>query len=142
MTFITTKPPKPPKPPIITEHADALRHWKKVYLGYGITHYVLVILGILAGAIITASSATAAAGQTFMSPIVSAVLGILAAVSVAITNAVDTGTKYDRYRKAWVHLNTAIMRYKTERDFLIKDVTNAYETGENVILEKTEVKKG
>jgi len=120
---------------------DILRNWKIWYIGYGIAHYVLVILGILAGAVVTASSAVATAGEPFMKPTVSAVLGIVAAASVAITNALDTGSQYKRFNKAWVLLNEAVIRYNSEPDFPIKNVTNAWVTGENVIYEKTEVKK-
>ncbi len=132
------------KPPIQKRHADALKDWKITYIGYGVTHYVLVILGVLAGAVVTASSAiatTTSTSEPFIQPIVSAFLGILAAASITITNALDTGSKYKRFNKAWVILNSAIMRYETEPDFKIENVNNAYETGENVILEKTEEKK-
>jgi hypothetical protein len=101
-------------------------------------------LGILAGGIVTASAGIATTGSTsepFIQPIVSAGLGIVAAASVAITNALDTGGKYKRFNKAWVLLNEAALRYKTEHNFPIEKVNDAYVTGENVINEVPSTKK-
>ena len=132
------------KPPLQKEHLDALRDWKICYIGYGISHYLLIVLGVLAAAIVTAASgvtATSSTSELLVQPLVIVILGVISAVSVTVTNALDTGSKYKKFNKAWAILNEAVMRYKTEDDFTIKDVNNAWVTGDNVIQEKTEVKR-
>jgi hypothetical protein len=119
--------------------ARYLKEWKTNYIGYGVGHYLLVILGIIAGGLVAASAASATASEPFIDPAIATILGIIAAAAVAITNALDTGGKYKRFNKAWVLLNSAAMKYETDPAFTLKEVTNAYETGENAIMEKTEV---
>jgi hypothetical protein len=115
-----------------------LKVWRTYFFAYGIGHYFLIITGILAGAMVTASSGSAAATstQSFIEPIWTAVLGIIAAAAVAITNALDTGSQRTRFNKAWVHLNEAVMRYRANpTKYPIETVIDAWRTGQNIINE-------
>jgi hypothetical protein len=118
--------------PADSKAAKFLRDWKTAYTGYGVGHYVLVLLGIVAGAIVGASAAANFLGSTTV-----AILGILAGIAVAVTNALDTGGNYKRFNKAYAKLSGAVMKYEDGNATLI-DVENAYLTGENIINEKTE----
>lgn len=57
----------------------------------------------------------------------------LAAISSSILTSLNVGAKSNNMRNAWRILNTAVLRYKTEDDFNIKDLNDAYEKGEKTI---------
>ena len=57
----------------------------------------------------------------------------LAAISSSILTSLNLGAKSNNMRNAWRILNTAVLRYKTEDDFNIKNLNDAYEKGEKTI---------
>lgn len=60
-------------------------------------------------------------------------LALVAAVSTGLLGGLDLGTKSNNMRKAWRVLNSAVIRYKEDPDFTIKDLMKAYDDGENTI---------
>jgi hypothetical protein len=57
----------------------------------------------------------------------------LAAIASSILTSLNLGTKSNNMRNAWRILNTAVLRYKTEEDFNVKNLNDAYEKGEKTI---------
>lgn len=57
----------------------------------------------------------------------------LAAIASSILTSLNLGKKSNNMRNAWRILNTAVLRYKTEEDFNVKNLNDAYEKGEKTI---------
>jgi hypothetical protein len=113
-----------------------LKAWDKYYRWYGAGHYIILGTGILAGIAVSVSSGSAAVTENipFFNPIWTTILAALATAAVAITNLLDTGTKYKNYNKAWVVLSKAIMDHKADPEHCTaKSCIDAWATAQNII---------
>jgi len=117
---------------------EDLKDWRIYFFAYGVAYYVLVIMGILAGALISASSGSAAATATkpFIDPIWTAAFGIMAAAAVAITNALDIRGQRTRFNTAWVILCDAVMKHNDNpTKYPTETVIDAWKSGQDMINE-------
>ena len=62
-----------------------------------------------------------------------ALLRLAAALAVGILSALDLGVKANGFRNAWRHMNAAMARYHSERDFTVEQLIQAYEAAEILI---------
>lgn len=60
-------------------------------------------------------------------------VALLAAIATGALTYYKLETRSDNMRNAWRMLNTAVLRYKTEEDFTIKELNEAYIKGEETI---------
>lgn len=91
-----------------------------------IIHVFVGLIAIIAS--VTVASRILDTGSDYMSYV-----AWLAAIASSILTSLNLGAKSNNMRNAWRILNTAVLRYKTEEDFNIKDLNDAYEKGEKTI---------
>src|SRR5690242_6650779 len=54
-------------------------------------------------------------------------LAFVAALSIGLVNGINLGDKANRFRRGWRKLNTAILKYENEENYLMAQLIKEYE---------------
>jgi len=88
---------------------------------------------IALGLVGTAAALTVTTFTTELGSVGTKVASFIATLCIGTLSAFNIGGKADSMRRAWRHVTLAVIRFRSEPNFSIADLTKAYDTGEQLV---------